>query len=58
MAVKSNPQRNLPLDDKNLHVSLPHQAQAEAIASLAELIAQLWSVNHLLDNLQEDRIDE
>jgi len=58
MAVKTNPQRNLPLDYKNLHVSLPHQAQAEVIASLGELTAQLWSVNRLLNNLQEDRIDE
>lgn len=58
MAVITNPQRNLPLVCEKPRISLPRQAQADAIAALADLIVQLWETNGLMGNSPEDKIDE
>ncbi len=58
MAVITNPQHNLPLGWSKPNVSLPEQAQVEAIAALAELILQVWENREQIDNPLEDKIDE
>ena len=58
MAVMTNPQRNLPLGLTKPTVSLPEQTQVEAIATLADLILQVWEMNAPMDQPSGDKIDE
>lgn len=58
MAVKTNPQLNLPLGWSKSAVSLPEQTQVEAIAALADLILQVWEKNGPTDTPSEDKNDE
>ncbi len=58
MAVKTNPQRSLPLGWSDPNVSLTEQTQIEAMTALANLILQVWEMRGPMDNHSEEMIDE
>lgn len=58
MALKTNPQTNLPLGLAKPTVALPEQTQAEVIAALADAILHLWEMNIPTIKTLENKIDE